>query len=56
MPARSQAQAHFMGMVASGKIKKKGLSKAQAAEYVRGQDVKDLPPKVKKRKPYKRSN
>lgn len=36
-----------MGAVAGGKIKKKGLSKAKAKEYIRGQNPKGLPKKVK---------
>lgn len=49
-PAKSQAQAHYMGLVASGKIKKPGLSAAQAKEYTRGQKVKSLPKKAKGKK------
>jgi hypothetical protein len=48
MPAKSKAQAGFMGMIASGKIKKKGLSKAKAKEFLRGITMKKLPTKVKK--------
>ncbi len=48
MPAKSQAQAGFMGMVAAGKIKKKGLSRAKAKEFLRGVKVKKLPKKIKK--------
>lgn len=43
MPAHSQAQAHYMGMVASGKIKKKGLSPSKAKEFLRGVQVSKLP-------------
>lgn len=50
MPAKSQAQAKFMGVVASGKKKVKGLSKAQAKEYIKGQKISKLPKKVKKKK------
>ena len=46
MPATSKAQARFMFAVASGKVKKKGLSKGKAKEYVEGQSLKDLPEKV----------
>lgn len=45
MPAKSKAQAGFMGLVASGKIKKKGLSKDKAKEYLRGVKVSKLPKK-----------
>jgi len=37
MPAVSKKQFKFMGAVASGKLKKEGLSKEQAAEYIQGQ-------------------
>ena len=43
MPAVSKAQARFMGAVAGGAIKKKGLSKAKAKEFLRGVSVKKLP-------------
>lgn len=48
MPARSQAQARFMGAVAGGKITKPGLSSAKAKEFISGQNIKSLPKKVKK--------
>ena len=48
MPVKSQKQAGFMGMIASGKFKKKGLSKAKAKEFLRGVRVKKLPKKIKK--------
>ena len=47
MPPKSKAQANFMRGVASGKIKKKGLSRKAAREYVSGYSTKGLP-KVKK--------
>jgi hypothetical protein len=47
MPAKSKAQAGFMGLVASGKIKKKGLSKKKAKEFLRGVKLKKLPKKKK---------
>lgn len=47
MPAKSKAQAGFMGLIASGKVKKKGLSKAKAKEFLRGVNVKKLPKKKK---------
>jgi hypothetical protein len=43
MPAKSKAQARFMGAVCGGAIKKPGLSKAKACEYVRGQKLNKLP-------------
>ena len=50
MPAKSKAQFKFMQGVAHGSIKKKGLSKKKAAEYVSGQSPKGLPKKVKAKK------
>lgn len=50
MPATSKAQTRFMGAVAGGAIKKKGLSRAQAKEYVRGQSLKNLPARAKGKK------
>ena len=50
MPATSKAQFRFMEAVAHGSIKKKGLSRAKAAEYVQGQSPKGLPSKAKKRR------
>lgn len=49
MPATSKAQMRFMGAVAGGAFKKKGLSKAQAKEYVRGRTMKGLPARAKKK-------
>lgn len=48
MPAKSQAQARFMGLVASGKKKVKGLSASKAKEFVRGVKIAKLPKKKKK--------
>lgn len=48
-----------MRAVASGKVKKKGLSKKEASEYVKGYPTKGLPSKVKKKKkakPRKKQN
>lgn len=47
MPAKSKAQAGFMGLIASGKVKKKGLSKNKAKEFLRGVKVNKLPAKKK---------
>lgn len=45
-PARSKAQLRFMAAVASGKVKKPGLSKAKAAEFVHAtKNAKSLPNK-----------
>ena len=50
MPATSKAQARFMGLVASGKKKVKGLSKAKAKEFLKGVKIKKLPARAKKKK------
>lgn len=49
MPAKSKAQARFMGAVAGGMVKKKGLPPAKAKEYVAGQKMKGLPERIKKK-------
>jgi hypothetical protein len=50
MPAKSKAQARFMRAVASGDIKKKGLSKKEAEEYVSGHSTKHLPERKRKKR------
>ena len=50
MPAKSKAQARFMGAVAGGKAKAKGLSKAEAKEFLRGNKIRDLPARARKGK------
>lgn len=50
MPPKSKAQARFMRTVASGSIKRKGLSRKEAKEYVEGHSTKGLPEKKKKRR------
>jgi hypothetical protein len=47
MPAKSKAQARFMRAVASGSVKKPGLSKKKALEFVKGHSTKKLPEKKK---------
>ena len=48
MPAKSKQQLKFMAAVASGSIKKPGLSKAKASEFVHATgNAKSLPRKVK---------
>uniref|UniRef100_A0A6M3KFA4 DUF3008 domain-containing protein n=1 Tax=viral metagenome TaxID=1070528 RepID=A0A6M3KFA4_9ZZZZ len=47
MPAKSKAQMRFMGAVAGGAVKKKGLPKEKAKEFIRGQKMKGLPKKKK---------
>lgn len=47
MPCKSKAQCKFMGAVAGGAIKKKGLSKAKAKEFVKGVKMSKLPKKKK---------
>ncbi len=54
MPAKSRSQERFMGAVASGSLKKKGLSKATAKEFLDATPKGEkLPEKVKKPKKYK---
>jgi len=48
MPAKSKAQYRFMQGVKHGNIKRKGLSKKEAAEYVDGVGYKGLPKRKKK--------
>lgn len=53
MPAKSKKQFRLMQAIAHGaKLKKKpkGLSKAEAKEFVAGQKMKGLPEKAKKKK------
>lgn len=51
MPPKSKAQARYMGAVAAGKARgKRGLTRAQAREYLRGAKVKRLPARKRKRK------
>jgi len=49
MPATSKAQFRMMQGIAHGSIKPKGgVTKAKAAEFVKGQSPKGLPKKAKK--------
>lgn len=50
MPARSKRQAGFLGLVASGKKKVKGLSPAKAREMLRGTKVKRLPTRRRRKR------
>lgn len=52
MPAKSKKQFRFMQAAAHGTLRKKpkGLSRAEAKEFVKGQSPKGLPTKVKKKK------
>lgn len=48
MPAKSKQQLKFMAGVASGSIKKPGLSKAKAKEFVDATpNTKSLPKRIK---------
>jgi hypothetical protein len=49
MPATSKKQFAFMQAVAHGNIKKKGLSKKKAKEFVAGQSPKGLPTRKRKK-------
>jgi len=48
MPAKSKAQFRFMKAIASGSIKKPGLSKKEADEFVSGQKYSKLKSILKK--------
>ena len=51
MPVKSRAQMRFMAGVMSGSIKKKGLSRAKAAEFVHATgSTKGLPNRVSKKR------
>ncbi len=50
MPVVSKSQRRFMGMVASGSLKKRGLSKAKAGEFLHATPKgAKLPERVKKK-------
>lgn len=50
MPPKSKKQAAFLGLVAAGKITRKGTpSRAQAREMLRGSKVKPLPTRARKK-------
>lgn len=51
MPAKSKKQFRFMAAVEHGGIKKKGLSKKEAAEFVDSSSYQELPEKAKPKKP-----
>jgi hypothetical protein len=48
--AKSKAQARYLGAVAGGQIKRKGLSRKKAREMLKGTKVKKLPARKRKRK------
>jgi hypothetical protein len=50
MPPKSKRQAGFFGLIASGKVKKKGFSRKQAREALKGSKTKNLPKSSKKSK------
>jgi len=54
MPARSQAQFRLMKGICEGSIPRsrwpKGMTKAKACEFVKGQSPKGLPKKAKRKK------
>lgn len=49
-PVTSKAQARFFRAVAGGEIKKPGLTKAKAQEFVAGVPTKKLPERATKTK------
>ncbi len=54
MPASSQKQWRFMKAVAAGDVKQKGLSKAEATEYISSQPTPEGLPEKAKRKAFHR--
>jgi hypothetical protein len=48
MPAKSKKQFKFMAAVAHGGLKKSGLSKRKAEEFLHGVDYKKLPKRKSK--------
>lgn len=50
MPAVSQKQYKFMQGVATGKIKKKGLSRLKSLEFVKGVHYEGLPKRAVNRR------
>lgn len=48
--AKSKAQARFLGAVAGGQIRRKGLSRTRAREMLKGTKVKRLPARKRTRK------
>lgn len=48
MLPKSKRQARFMRAVASGKVRKKGLSRKEAKEFVSGHSTKGLPERKRK--------
>jgi hypothetical protein len=48
--AKSKAQARFLGGVAGGAIRRKGLSAKRAREMLKGTKVKKLPARKRKRR------
>ena len=49
MPVVSKRQAGYFGLLRSGAIKKKGISKKKAGEFLRGVKVKNLPNRIGKK-------
>lgn len=47
---KSKAQARFFGAVAGGKVHKKGFSKKEARDRLRGTKMKELPERKRKRR------
>jgi len=48
--ARSRAQARFFGAVAGGRIRKKGLTKKEARNRIRGVKLSKLPSRKRRRR------
>ena len=48
MPAKSKAQFRFLQAIASGTLKKKGFSRKEAIEFLRGTNFKKLSQRKKR--------
>jgi hypothetical protein len=49
-PPKSRAQARFFGAIAGGRLKKKGFSRKEARNRLRGVKVKRLPARKRKKR------
>jgi hypothetical protein len=54
MPATSRAQYRYMQAVAHGMTPRDGPTRAQAAEYVKGQSYRQLPARAAKKRKARR--
>jgi hypothetical protein len=49
-PPKSKAQARFFGAIAGGRLKKKGFSRKEARNRLRGVKVKRLPARKRRKR------